>query len=148
MDATTIATICIIFGAVCLITEALSPGIFMLIPGVVFAVVGIFGFLVDGFFESWYLIAVVAVAAVATTALTIKLYQVLGRPAPPETLVVESMIGRDGTVMVNVEPGNLRGKVRIGTDTWSATSESPIDAGSDVTVYAAEGVHVKVKKKE
>lgn len=147
MDPATIAIICLIAGAVFLIIEALSPGVFMLIPGLVCIVVGVFGLVVDGFFDSWLLIAVIVISAVLTTLLTIKLYQSLAKPAPPETLVAETMVGKNGHVIVAVEPGNLRGKVRIGSDTWSATSESPIEQGADVSVYAAEGVHVKVRKK-
>lgn len=147
IDATTIALICLIIGTICLIIEAMSPGFFMLIPGVIFIVVGMFGYFVDGFFDSWLLVATVIVAAVVTTALTIKLYQVLAKPAPPETLVAESMIGRDGMVITAVVPGNLRGKVRIGSDIWSATSEAEIEKDTEITVYAAEGVHVKVRPK-
>lgn len=148
MDAATIAIILLILGAICLIIEAMSPGFFALIPGMILIVVGLIGFFVDDFFESWVLVATVIVVAVVATALTIKLYQHLARPAPPETLVAETMVGKDGTVTVAVVPGTLKGKVRIGSDIWSATSESPIEEGAKVMVYDAEGVHVKVKVKE
>ena len=147
MDPVTIATICIIIGAICIIIEAVSPGVFFLVPGGIFVVIGAMGYFIDGFFESWQLPVVVVVVTVIMTILTIKLYHFLAKPAPPETVVMESLIGRDGLVTVAVSPNNLRGKVRIGSDTWSATSDETIDAGANVTVYAAEGVHVKVRAK-
>jgi len=148
IDAHTIALICIIVGVLLLIAEAMSPGFFMLIPGAIFIAVGIIGYFVDDFFGSWLLIAVVLVAAVLTTALTIELYQRLASPAPPETLVTESMIGRSGIVIAAVKPESLKGKVRIGSDIWSATSDAEIDEGVAVVVFAAEGVHVKVRPAE
>lgn len=148
MDAATIAIICIVIGLIFLIIEALSPGFFLLIPGAIFTVVGVIGYFVDDFFTSWLLAATVVITAIVASVVTIKAYQMLAKPAPPETMVAESMIGKDGTVIVPVESGNLRGKVRIGSDTWSAMSESPIAAGTEVVVYAAQGVHVKVRPKQ
>jgi membrane protein implicated in regulation of membrane protease activity len=147
MDPITIAMICIIIGAIFIFVEAVSPGAFLLVPGGIFIVIGVIGYFVDGFFESWQLPVTVVLVTVVMTLLTIKLYHFLAKPAPPETVVVESLIGREGQVLVAVMPNSLKGKVRIGSDTWSATSETPITEGVHVTVYAAEGVHVKVRPK-
>ena len=148
MEPVTIALICITIGALCLIIEALSPGFFMLIPGMVFMILGVLGYFIDDFFTSWYLLVTMVVVTFLSTVLTIKLYQILAKPVPPETLVAETMIGKSGKVTVATEPGTIRGKVRIGFDIWSATSDEVIAAGSDIVVYEAEGVHVKVKIKE
>ena len=51
-----------------------------------------------------------------------------------------------GVVTVDVYPNNLRGKVVIENDTWSATSESLIIKGKSVVVVSSEGVHVVVKE--
>jgi membrane protein implicated in regulation of membrane protease activity len=51
-----------------------------------------------------------------------------------------------GVVTVDVYPNNLRGKVVIENDTWSATSESLIVEGKNVVVVSSEGVHVVVKE--
>ena len=148
MEPVTIALICITIGALCLIIEAMSPGFFMLIPGMVFMILGVFGYFVDDFFTSWYLLVTMLVVTFISTVLTIKLYQVLAKPVPPETLVAETMIGKTGKVTVTTEPGTIKGKVRIGFDIWSATSDEMIAAGTDIVVYEAEGVHVKVRIKE
>ena len=147
MDPVTIAMICIIIGAIFIFLEAVSPGVFFLVPGGIFVVIGVMGYFIDDFFDSWLLPAMVVLVTIVMTLLTIKLYHFLAKPAPPETVVMESLIGRDGIVLTVVSPNNLKGKVRIGSDTWSATSEETIAEGENVTVYAAEGVHVKVRLK-
>lgn len=147
MDYATIAIICMIVGLILLIIEAMTPGFFAVIPGAVLVIIGLLGYFVDGFFESWYLPVTAVVVAVAVSAVTIKGYQLLAKPEPPETTVVESLVGRSGIVTKTVEPGNLHGKVVINSDIWSATSEYIIEEGTDVEVYAAEGVHIKVRPK-
>ena len=142
-----IAIILMILGLVLLIIEALSPGFFAIIFGAILLAVGILGYFIDGFFESWYLVLTVIVVTLVVSVGTIKLYQILAKPEPPVTTVTESMIGRTGTVISQIDPYNIKGKVRIGTDVWSATSDSVIEEGTSVEVYAGEGVHLKVRPK-
>jgi membrane protein implicated in regulation of membrane protease activity len=70
----------------------------------------------------------------------------LAPPAPPETTVATSLIGKEGVVEVEVVSGSLKGKVRIANVVWSATSEQPIPVGTRVKVVRSEGVHVTVEK--
>jgi len=148
MDPATIAIILIILGLILLILEAVTFGSFVIVPGVVLIVMGALIYFVDGILDKWYLLIISAViVTIAVTALTFKVYQLLAKPGPPTTTVVDSLIGREGVVTSDVQPGNLKGKVRIGSDNWSATSEEAISAGSEIVVYAAEGVHVKVRPK-
>jgi membrane protein implicated in regulation of membrane protease activity len=144
MDVATVAIICVVVGLILLIIEAMTPGFFAVIPGAVLVIVGVLGYFVDGFFDSWLLIAAVAVVTLAVSIVTIKGYQLLAKPEPPTTTVAESLVGRDGTVTVGVEPGNIKGKVRIGNDVWSATADVAIIEGSAVTILEGTGVHVKV----
>ncbi|MCL1979208.1 MAG: NfeD family protein [Methanomassiliicoccaceae archaeon] len=148
MDPATIAIILMIIGLILLIIEALTPGFFAVIPGTVLVAMGIIGYFVEDFFTSWYLVPAALVVTLAVTAITIKGYQYLAKPEPPTTTVVDSLIGEEGIVETEVKPGNLRGKVKIGSDSWSATSEVVIKVGTEVVVYDAEGVHVKVRQKE
>ncbi|MDR1954640.1 MAG: NfeD family protein [Candidatus Methanoplasma sp.] len=148
MDPATIAIILVIIGLILLIIEALTPGFFAVIPGAVCVVIGVLGYFIDGYFESpLYLVVTVIVVTLIVSFVTIKGYQILARPEPPTTTVVDSLIGKEGIVISAVKPGNLKGKVKIGSDSWSATSEEAIDEGAEVVVYAAEGVHVTVRKK-
>lgn len=40
----------------------------------------------------------------------------------------------------------MKGKVRIGSDIWSATSDEPLEEGIEVIVENSEGVHVHVRR--
>lgn len=58
--------------------------------------------------------------------------------------MAESLIGKEGEVTVEVTSGNIRGKVRIGPDIWSADADETIPVGTKVKVDRSEGVHVHV----
>ena len=146
MDPFTVAVILIIAGAAFLIFEAFSPGAFMVIPGTVLVILGLIGAAFPDILDSWWSPVIALVVAIPVTLVTIKGYQRLAVPEPPTTTVVDSLVGRTGRVTVATESGNMRGKVKIGSDTWSATSDEPIEAGAEVIVESSEGVHVHVRR--
>ena len=146
MDPFTVAIILIALGAVFLIIEAFSPGAFMVIPGLVLAILGVVGAVYPDILLSWWALAIVVVVVVPVTLITVKGYQKLAEPAPPSTTVAESLVGRTGVVVTATVPGTMRGKVRIDNDIWSATSDEPIEEGARVTVDSSEGVHVHVSR--
>lgn len=146
MDPFLIAIALIIVGAVFLIIEAFSPGAFMVIPGTVLVILGVIGVFMPDIVLTLWSPVIALVVAVPVTILTIKAYQRLGEPVPPSTTVTESLVGKTGTVTTATEVGSMRGKVRIGSDTWSATSDEPIEAGAEVVVLSSEGVHVHVRR--
>jgi len=146
MDPFTVAIVLIIIGILFLIAEAFSPGAFMVIPGTVILIIGLIGAAFpDILFSLWSPVIAVAIAIPVTLA-TVYLYKSLAKPEPPATTVMESLVGKRGTVTVATEAGNMKGKVKIGSDTWSATSDSPIEAGAEVEVESSEGVHVHVRR--
>jgi membrane-bound ClpP family serine protease len=147
MDAQTLAIIFVIIGGILLTVEALSPGVFLLIPGTVLVILGIIGYAYpDILVSTWSPVIAIAIALPVTLG-TVKLYQILGKTEPPSTVVAETLIGMSGTVTVRTEPGSLKGKAWIASETWSATSDEPIEAGTEVTVVKSEGVHVTVARK-
>jgi membrane protein implicated in regulation of membrane protease activity len=143
----TLAIIFIFVGALFLIVEALSPGVFMLIPGTVLIILGIVVYVYPDVLFSVYSPIIALAVAIPVTVGTVKMYQVLGRPEPPTTTVVESLLGREGIVTVKTAPDNIIGKVRIDSDVWSATSAEPIEAGAEVVVVKSQGVHVTVERR-
>ncbi|MCL2785689.1 MAG: NfeD family protein [Methanomassiliicoccaceae archaeon] len=147
VDVETLAIIFIIAGAVLLIAEAMSPGVFLLIPGTVLVILGIIGYFYPDFLMSKFSPILAVAVAIPVTVGTVRLYQMLGTPEPPTTTITETLIGREGVVTVRTVPESIKGKVRIGTDTWSATSSEPIEAGTEVKVIKSEGVHVTVIRK-
>ena len=136
----------VIGGIILLLAEAASPGAFMLVPATVLLILGAIGLIAPSILLSWWSPLLTAIIVVPTTILTIKFYQKLAPPAPPETVVATSLVGQMGVVVTDVVPHNLTGKVRIANDTWSAISDKLIPAGSKVRVKASEGVHVTVEE--
>jgi len=143
-----VALIVLMLGLVLMIIEALFPGGYLLIPGAVMIVIGAFGSICQDLFYTWWTPLVAIIAVIPATVVTIWIYKRLGSPEPPSTTVTGSLVGRSGVVVVAVNPSNLKGKVKIGSDTWSATADEDIPEGSQVVVESSEGVHVHVKPKK
>ncbi|MCL2607336.1 MAG: NfeD family protein [Methanomassiliicoccaceae archaeon] len=147
IEAETFAIILIVVGALFMLSEVLSPGVFLIIPGTVLVILGFIGFMYPDFLYSpWSPVLALVVAAPVTIG-TIKMYSFLAKPEPPTTTVADSLVGRNGVVTVRTVPENIRGKVRIDTDTWSATSSEPLEIGTEITVVSSQGVHVTVARR-
>jgi membrane protein implicated in regulation of membrane protease activity len=139
-----IGLIFVVIGIVMLLVETAAPGFFIAVPGTVLIILGLFGMTVPGFITSFWSPIVALVAAVPTVIIIMMLYQKLAPPAPPETTVGASLIGKVGIVTVDIIPNTIKGKVKIMNDIWSATSTVPIPAGRKIQVIKSEGVHVTV----
>ena len=136
----------VIIGIIMLLAELSSPGAFILVPATVLLVLGFVGILAPNILISWWSPVITVVIVIPITYVTMRMYQKLAPPAPPETTVATSLVGTTGVVERAVEPNSLKGKVRIEHDVWSATSEKPIPAGKKVVVKSSEGVHVMVEE--
>ncbi len=148
MDPVIVSAVIIAIGAIFVIAEVFSPGAFMIVPGTVLIVVGIIGVLYPDFLFSWSSPVVAILVTAPVTIVTIYAYQQLAMPEPPTTTVTDSLVGRKGTILVETGPDDIRGKIRIGTDVWSASSDEIIPAGEEVVVVSASGVHVRVERLE
>lgn len=146
MDPLYIALFLIILGILLVLAEAFSPGIYMIVPGTVLLVIGLIGLVYPDFMTSWMLPVVTLIIALPATAGTIYAYKLLGKPELPSTTVVDSLVGKTGTVTVAVSPDDIRGKVRIGHDLWSARADEDIEVDEKVVVVSASGVHVRVRR--
>ena len=143
---TELALAFVIIGVLMLLAELASPGAFIIVPATVLIVLGGVGLIYPDWLLSWWSPLIAVIVLVPMTLVTMKLYQNLAPPAPPETTVGTSLVGQVGVVVSEVRPNNLKGKVRIRHDTWSATSRSTIiPVGTRVLVTASEGVHVTVE---
>ncbi len=137
----------VIIGIVLLIAEAASPGFFIGIPATILIILGLFGIIMPGLFFSWISPVLALIVAVPVTVFVIWFYGKLAPPEAPTTTVGDSLIGKTGIVITETEPDSYtHGKVRIGSDIWSATSDKPIRKGTRVEVLASEGVHVILKE--
>jgi len=141
-----LALVFVIIGVIMLLAEAASPGSFILVPATVLLVLGAIGLVSPDWLLSWWAPLAAVIVLVPTTIITIKLYQKLAPPVAPETTVATSLVGMKGVVTSKVGPNDLKGKVRIDHDTWSATSTETIPVGTKVVVKSSEGVHVFVEE--
>jgi len=141
----TFALAFVILGIILLLVEAVTPGSFIIVPATVLIVLGIFGLINSDWLFTWWAPIIAVIVMVPMTYAAFKFYQMLAPPAPPETTVGTSLIGKTGIVITRVVPGNITGKVRIANDTWSSTSDDVIPEGTKVLVVRSEGVHVFVE---
>jgi membrane protein implicated in regulation of membrane protease activity len=136
----------VIVGIILYFIEAHTPGFFIAIPATVLIILGFVGLAVPGFISTPYGLVLAIIITVPSIIVTMKLYQKLAPPKLSETTIGSSLIGRVGIVTREVEPDNIKGKVKIDSEMWSATSEVNLPVGMKVTVTGSEGVHVIVEK--
>ncbi len=137
-----------IIGIALIISEAFTPGTFILVPGVALTIVGALIMAFPGASSSVWLPVIFLLAFVPSFLLAFYLYKHIAPPGRPTTLSSDSLIGRVGTVKKEVHPGNIRGKVNIENEIWSATSDQIIPEGSKVEVVKVQGVKVIVRPVE
>jgi len=141
-----VAIALVLAGVALIVIEALTPGAFLLVPATILIIIGSLGLVFPEFLFSVWSPILAVILFVPMTYITIKIYQRLAPPAPPETTVATSLVGQKGMVVKTVTPNSLTGKVRIDHDMWSATSGSKIEEGRKVVVKSSEGVHVFVEE--
>jgi len=152
MDYSSIGLILITFGVILFVIEMLQPGFFIAIPATVAFSIGTLVLIFKDAMTSALLLSISLVIAVLTFGLTIRFYKKL---APPGTSKYSpdatTKKGSVGIVLENVEPNSLKGKVKISSHIYSATSPEEIgviEKGTKVTVIKSEGVHVVVEPLE
>jgi membrane-bound ClpP family serine protease len=149
MDPFWIALAFIIVGILMIIAEMAAPGSFIIVPGTVVLVLGILWMIQPEWTLQWWSIIVAVIVLIPMIIAAIKLYQMLAPPAPPETTVASSIIGRKGIVISEIIPNTITGKVRIeNNETWSATAPTRIAVGVPVKVIESRGVHIVVVELE
>ena len=146
MEEFYVAIALVVIGLALVSVEASSPGAYLIIPGLDLLVIGIYGMIVPEMLYTWVTVAMAIVLTIPVVIGTLILYKRLGGTEPPSTTVTGSLIGRSGVVTIETNPDNLKGKVKIGSDTWSADSDEIIPVGTEVVVETSEGVHVHVRK--
>ncbi len=125
--------------------ELFHPGALLLIPGSVLLAAGVlYLFLPNVLLDSWLGVVIIVLAAIAAALLEIPFYRHLSPGHPPMTTTTGTQVGREGIVIAKVVPNTLKGKVRIGSEIWSATTEVPIDEGTPIRVVAGAGVSLTV----
>jgi membrane protein implicated in regulation of membrane protease activity len=149
MDPFWIALAFVIVGILMLIAEMATPGSFIIVPGTVVLILGLIWLIEPDWTLQWWSAIVAVVVLIPMIFVAIKLYQMLAPPAPPETTVASSLIGKKGVVISEIVPNTITGKVRLeNNEAWSATAPMKIVVGVRVKVVESRGVHIVVAELE
>lgn len=143
MVAVEIGWVMVIFGIGLLVAESMHPGFFIAVPGTLLLVMGSILILLPDVSDSWLAVIMVLTALVSGIG-TILLYRKIAPIQKPSCISMDSLVGKTGIVVTDIEPGSINGKVRISSQIWSATSNTAIPKGRKIEVVQSEGVHVKV----
>ncbi len=135
----------IVLGAIMIVIEIATPGFFIAVPGTVLIIYGLLITLFPWILAIPYAPVILTLLAFPIGYVTYLIYRRLAPPSPPVTESYEGLVGKVGVVVETVKPDSIDGKVRIGSDVWSATSDKVIEPGNKVVVVAVEGVHLIVK---
>jgi membrane protein implicated in regulation of membrane protease activity len=145
LPVNTIGLIIFVVGIALILAEAFTPGTFILVPGIALVIVGSLLMALPELTTSLWAPVIFIVAFLPAFLLAFYFYKHLAPPGKPSTLSSDSLVGRTGFVKVDVSPGNIRGKVMIEQETWSATSDQVIPEGTKVVVSQVVGVKVIVR---
>jgi membrane-bound ClpP family serine protease len=135
----------ILIGAGLFVIELIHPGVFLLIPGSVLLTAGILYLTVPSLLTATIFgPAIVFAAAFLATLATVPYYRRIAPIHRPMTTIPMSLEGLTGLVLTAVEPDNMKGKVRVNSEIWSARADRAIPAGTRVRILGGEGVTVRV----
>jgi membrane protein implicated in regulation of membrane protease activity len=140
-----IGILLVFLGLILMAVEFAHPGALLLIPASVLIVGGLLSaFLPDVLLGTPWGIVVILLAAIVATLVEIPYYRWVAPNHGPMTTTAAGLTGQIGTVIADVTPDSLRGKVRIKSEVWSARADEEIPSGTKVRVVSGEGVAVRV----
>lgn len=148
IDPSTIGLALLIIGILFIIAEAATPGFFIGVIGTAFIAMGLVGIFFPYILDTPWSPIIVVIVTSGSMLGAVMFYRRLGKSQPTATTITESNVGKEGIVMEDIEPHNLKGKVKISHQIWSATSDVNIPKGTTVRVIDWEGVHVIVEEVE
>jgi membrane-bound ClpP family serine protease len=147
VDGVALGWLLIVFGAMLLLVEVHSPGFFAAVPATVMIALGIMVLLGIDIYNSGWGAIVGVTAAIIAGGVTIWIYSKITPDESPTTVSRDSLIGREGIVIKEVDADSLNGKVSVSSADWSAHSTGArIPAGKKVRVVNSEGVHIVVEE--
>jgi inner membrane protein len=142
----TIGITIVVIGIALLAFELIHPGALLIIPGTILLVAGfLYLFLPNVLLDSYLGPLLVVVAAILGALIEIPYYRWVAPVHRPMSTTSGGLVGEEAVVIAPVEPNNLRGKVKVKSEVWSARSDQPIPVGTRVRVIHGEGVSVTVQ---
>jgi membrane protein implicated in regulation of membrane protease activity len=130
--------------AILIIGEMFTAGFFLLPFGLGAIAAGVLSFFEAG--VGWQWLAFLGVSVIAL--LSLRRFSDKVTHEPPEKMGADRLLGKQGTVIEAVEPGDGGGRVRIEREEWRADSAETevIPAGSRVVVDSIVGTHLVVHR--
>jgi membrane protein implicated in regulation of membrane protease activity len=126
--------------------ELIHPGALLIIPGSILLVAGfLYLFLPDILLDSYIGPVLVIVAAIGGALIEIPYYRWVAPVHRPMSTTSGGLVGEEAIVTVPIEPNNMRGKVKVKSEVWSARADQAIPVGTRVRVIHGEGVSVTVQ---
>lgn len=132
-------------GSALVLMELIAPGFVLCFFGLSAASVGVLRFAFgDAFTTAWQLAAFSALSVLYIVLLRRSLKKIfVGGKVETKTDFDNDSVGRTGKVTEPIAPP-LSGRVMIGDAEWTAVSDQPIAAGTNVRVVAQENLTMKV----
>jgi membrane protein implicated in regulation of membrane protease activity len=87
-----------------------------------------------------------SIVGIAIVLLLIIFFMYIRKQRHVVTTTSESLIGKEGMVLERVEPNNFKGKVKVESRVWSATSEEVIEKNEKVGIVDIKGINVIVER--
>jgi inner membrane protein len=136
----------VVIGIALFAFELIHPGALLIIPGSILLAAGfLYLFLPDVLLDSYIGPVIVVVAAIVGALVEIPYYRWVAPVHRPMSTTSGGLVGEEAVVIAPVEPNNLRGKVKVRSEIWSARADRPIPVGTRVRVVHGEGVSVTVQ---
>ena len=135
----------IMLGILLFVIETFQPGFLLAVPATVLLVLGLLMIVAPDIVNSWMALHIILVVGCVTFYFTLKFYQSLAPPDSPPIGSLRVHIGKEAKVVKAVVPGTIKGKVRLGTIDFRASSSTDISEGSLVKVIDVDGIHLIVE---
>jgi len=135
----------IMLGILLFVIETFQPGFLLAVPATVLLVLGLLMIVAPDIVNSWMALPIILVVGCVTFYFTLKFYQSLAPPDSPPIGSLRVHIGKEAKVVKAVVPGTIKGKVRLGTIDFRASSSTDISEGSLVKVIDVDGIHLIVE---
>jgi membrane-bound ClpP family serine protease len=129
-----------------IIIEVNHPGVFLLIPAGVAAAAGLVLIFDSDLFLYNPLAAALLMLGVGVLggAFSFPLYKKIAPTHVTISTTLDSLKDQQAVVTVPIEPGTMKGKVKIRGEVWSATSDQGIPEGTTVRIVGGQGVTLMV----
>ena len=136
----------ILIGLALIVIEIHTPGFMLGAIGTALLILGIVILMFPEDTALAYAPLIILGAGIPAMIVSILIYRRIGKPENPATTSQYTLVGKIGLVVEDIEPHSLNGKVKIGSEVWSATAPKRIEKGKKVIVKKVEGVHLEVEE--